>query len=54
MEVGEGEIDWESVGEAAVNAGVEWYIVEQDCRARPAWESIRMSLDYLRRRGFVA
>jgi sugar phosphate isomerase/epimerase len=50
-EVGDGIIDWDAVFAAAEGAGVEWYLVEQNCEAFPALQSIGMSLDFLRRRG---
>jgi len=52
-EVGYGTIDWDSVFAAAEESGVEWYIVEQNCQVYPAFESIRMSLEYLKSRGIV-
>jgi len=47
-EIGRGTIDWDSVFKAAEEAGVEWHIVEQNCDEYPTFESIRMSLDYLK------
>ena len=52
-EVGDGIIDWDAVFAAAEGAGVEWYLVEQNCEAYPALQSIAMSLDFLRRRGIA-
>ena len=46
-EIGRGTIDWDAVFAAADAAGVEWYIVEQNCQEYPALESIRMSYEYL-------
>jgi sugar phosphate isomerase/epimerase len=52
-ELGRGVIDWPSVFPAAEAAGVEWYLVEQNCEDRPALESIRVSYEYLREQGVV-
>jgi sugar phosphate isomerase/epimerase len=52
-EVGHGVLDWDSIFAAASEAGVEWYIVEQNCQERPALESVRMSIEYLRKKGVV-
>lgn len=50
-ELGQGVIDWDGVFAAAEDAGVEWYIVEQNCEQLPALESIRVNLDFLRSKG---
>jgi sugar phosphate isomerase/epimerase len=47
-EVGHGVLDFAAIFAAGDEAGVEWYIVEQDRCARPPLESIGMSLAYLR------
>ena len=52
-ELGRGTIDWPSVFAAAEAAGVEWYLVEQNCENRSALESIRISFDYLKSQGIV-
>ena len=52
-EVGHGILDWDSIFPAAEQAGIEWYIVEQDRCTRPSLESARMSFEYLRSRGMV-
>jgi sugar phosphate isomerase/epimerase len=52
-EVGEGTMDWPSIFAAGDAAGAAWYIVEQDKCARPPLESIRISLDNLRKMGRV-
>jgi sugar phosphate isomerase/epimerase len=49
-EIGHGVIDWDAVFAAAEEAGVEWYIVEQDWGVYPALESIKISFDYLESR----
>ena len=47
-EVGEGNLNWPSILEAAKEAGVEWYIVEQDTCQRDPFESLSISLRNLR------
>ena len=34
--------------EACRAAGVEWYCVEQDQTKRPVFESLKISIDYMR------
>ncbi len=50
-EVGEGNLEWPAILEAARAAGVEWYIVEQDVCQRDPFESLKLSLDNLRALG---
>jgi hypothetical protein len=52
-ELGRGTIDWDAVCTAAVAAGAEWFLVEQDCEGRPALESVRISHRFLREMGLV-
>jgi len=52
-EIGHGILDWDGIFAAAQEAGVEWYVVEQDRWVRPPLESARMSFEYLRSRGMV-
>lgn len=49
-EVGEGIIDFKPI--LAETAGADWYVVEQDRCARPALESIALSLGHLNRWGY--
>lgn len=43
-EVGEGNLNWRSILQAAIEAGVEWYLVEQDhCYGRDPFESLEIS-----------
>lgn len=51
MEVGEGNLNWPAILEAAEEAGVEWYIVEQDTCERDPFESLAISLRNLREMG---
>lgn len=48
-EVGEGIIDFDSIFRASVKAGVEWFIIEQDVCRRPSLESVRISLENIKR-----
>ncbi|MEH7440280.1 sugar phosphate isomerase/epimerase [Neobacillus drentensis] len=47
-ELGTGGVDIESVLNLGENAGVEWWIVEQDFSRRTPFESIEISLNYLK------
>ena len=49
VEVGEGIIDIKSIIEASVKAGAEWLVVEQDSCARPSLESVKISLENLKK-----
>jgi sugar phosphate isomerase/epimerase len=50
-EVGEGNLNWPAILEACRQAGVEWYIVEQDTCQRDPLESLRISLRNLQAMG---
>ncbi|MSR82555.1 MAG: sugar phosphate isomerase/epimerase [Candidatus Latescibacteria bacterium] len=50
-EVGEGNLEWPAILGACREAGVEWYIVEQDTCQRDPFESLGISLINLRRLG---
>ena len=50
-EIGTGTMDFDAIFAAAEEAGVQWYIVEQDETARPSLESARISLENLKARG---
>lgn len=50
-EVGEGNLNWPAILEAAREAGVEWYLVEQDTCQRDPFESLAISLRNLRAMG---
>ena len=50
-EVGEGNLEWPAILAACREAGVEWYIVEQDTCQRDPFESLGISLINLRRLG---
>jgi sugar phosphate isomerase/epimerase len=50
-EVGHGTLDIPGVLAAGDQAGAEWYVVEQDRSERTPLESVRMSIEYLKRLG---
>lgn len=52
-EVGEGNLDWPNILGACREAGVEWYIVEQDTCQRDPFDSLGLSLRNLGRLGLV-
>ena len=52
-EVGHGILDWDNIFAVSPDAGVEWYVVEQDRCVRSPLESAKLSLDYLRSRGMI-
>ncbi len=49
MEVGEGNLDWEGILKACKESGTEWYIVEQDVCERDPFESLKISLENMKR-----
>lgn len=53
VEIGQGNIDFDSVMEAAQSCGVKYYCVEQDsCPGDPV-DSLKMSFDYIKSRYMV-
>ncbi len=50
-EIGEGNLDWPDILEACAEAGVEYYIVEQDTCQRDPFESLAISYRNLRAMG---
>jgi len=50
-EVGEGNLNWPAILDACREAGVVWYIVEQDTCQRSPFESLKISLENLRGMG---
>jgi sugar phosphate isomerase/epimerase len=50
-EVGEGNLNWPRILDAAKKAGVEWYIVEQDICERDPFDSLKISLENLKAMG---
>lgn len=51
MEVGEGNLNWKAILEAAKRSGAEWYIIEQDECYRDAFESIEISFKNIKTMG---
>jgi len=50
-EVGQGNINWQAVVEACRDAGVAWYCVEQDRTTIDEFESLKMSISYMKELG---
>lgn len=50
-EVGEGNLNWPAILDACKEAGVRWYIVEQDVCQRDPFESLAISLKNLNKMG---
>jgi sugar phosphate isomerase/epimerase len=51
-EIGEGNLNWPAILQAAREAGVQWYCIEQDeCYERDPFDSLKLSLDNLRAMG---
>lgn len=48
-EIGQGNLNWVAITEACREAGVEWYSIEQDQTKRPVFESLKLSIDYMRK-----
>ena len=46
--LGDGNLDWDSIIEAACNAGVEWLVYEQDTTRGDIWEDARRSVKFLK------
>ena len=51
-EIGEGNLDWDEIIAACDEAGAKWALVEQDICQRDPFESLRISYDYLKTKGF--
>lgn len=51
-EVGEGNLAWEKIIKASEETGIEYAVVEQDVCKRDPFESLKMSFDYLTKKGF--
>jgi len=51
-EIGEGNLNWPAILQAAAEGGVEWYLIEQDdCYERDPFESLAISYNNLRGMG---
>ena len=51
-EVGQGNLDWDAIIRACEETGVKWALVEQDICKRNPFDSLKMSYDYLAKKGF--
>ncbi|MBQ8638612.1 MAG: sugar phosphate isomerase/epimerase [Lachnospiraceae bacterium] len=51
-EIGEGNLDWDEIINACEEAGAQWVLVEQDTCQRDPFESMKMSYEYLKTKGF--
>jgi sugar phosphate isomerase/epimerase len=47
-EVGQGNLNWPRIFQACRSAGVEWYIIEQDTCYRDPFESLKISLEFVK------
>lgn len=47
-ELGRGALDWDRIFEAGEQAGIEWYVYEQDETDGDLWESVQISHDFLK------
>jgi sugar phosphate isomerase/epimerase len=50
-EVGQGNINWPAVVDACRQAGVQWYCVEQDRTTMDEFESLKLSINYMKSLG---
>lgn len=46
-EIGNGNLNWEGIMEAAADAGVKYYVVEQDICPGDPFDSLKISSDYI-------
>ncbi len=51
-EVGEGNLAWDAIIASCQEAGAKWALVEQDICRRDPFESLKLSYDYLKTKGF--
>ena len=49
MEIGNGNLTWQPIIQAAEKSGTIWYIVEQDTCPGDPFDSVRQSFDYIKR-----
>jgi len=47
-EIGQGNINWPVVVDACHEAGVQWYCVEQDKTTLDEFESLKMSITFIK------
>lgn len=46
--LGKGVLDWDAIFPAAKEAGVEWYVYEQDSHEGDLWDCVKTSREFLR------
>lgn len=51
-EIGNGNLDWDKIISACEDAGVRYAVVEQDKTRRNPFESLKISYDFLAKKGF--
>ena len=51
-EVGQGNLDWNGILNSCQNAGVSWALVEQDVCKEDPFQSLRISYEFLKRKGY--
>ena len=51
-EVGQGNLDWDDIFAACEEAGAKWALVEQDVCAGSPFDSMKLSYDFLKAKGF--
>lgn len=51
-EIGQGSLDWDTIIAACEEAGAKWVLVEQDTCKRDPFESLKMSYEFLKAKGF--
>lgn len=49
MEIGNGNLNWQAIIQAAEKSGTQWYIVEQDTCPGDPFVSVQQSYDYIKR-----
>lgn len=47
-EIGQGNVNWRAVTEACREIGIEWYCIEQDFTRGDAFDSLKISIDFMR------
>lgn len=47
-ELGRGALNWDAIFEAGQEAGVEWYVYEQDTTDGDVWDSVKASYEFLK------
>lgn len=51
-EIGQGNLDWDGIIAACDDVGTKWALVEQDICERDPFESLKMSYEFLKTKGF--